>query len=53
MLIYEFQCIKCCEVIEKKDNENNVSHCGYPMQRIYGVAAIHFKGSGFYTNDKK
>ena len=27
--------------------------CKRPMQRTYGVNAVTFKGTGFYSNDKR
>ena len=58
MPTYEF---KCCGNTETVINtltgvQNNPPECGSClnlMQRVYSFGAIKFKGSGFYSNDRK
>lgn len=56
MVIYEFKCPECEEVItsEDKDLEIACAVCHDPvmMKRVYSLGGIAFKGSGFYKNDK-
>ena len=58
MPTYEF---KCCEntvsvtnsLTEIQTQTPQCGNCLKPMQRVYSFGAINFKGSGFYSNDKK
>ena len=56
MPIYTYEC-PCGQVLdinhpisETPDIECN--NCDSMMHKVFGVAGIHFKGSGFYTTDK-
>lgn len=53
MITYEFKCPICNIIVERNTSAIDETHCGKPMRRIYGLTSIHFKGPGFYTNDKK
>lgn len=57
MPIYQYECA-CGQVLdithgmfEEPDVECN--NCDGIMQKVFGISAVHFKGSGFYTTDKK
>jgi putative FmdB family regulatory protein len=55
---YEYECTECNEVFSEQrslSDESKYSNCpkdNSPLQRRYNIS-IAFKGSGFYTNDKK
>ena len=57
MPTYEF---RCCDnqvtVFANMSEQAKTPQCGNclaPMTRIYDFGNIQFKGSGFYTNDRK
>lgn len=49
---YEFSCRECGDSVEQATNKPGV-HCGKEMKRVWGLAGISFKGSGFYSKDYK
>jgi len=56
MPVYEYKCKECgfvFEEIKSIKNKDNVvcPHCGSGVERIIGIPAIKFKGSGWYIND--
>lgn len=59
MPLYDYRCPKCRTVSEIRHGageryEGGCPACGAtPLQRVYGAAPIHFKGSGFYVTDSK
>lgn len=59
MPLYEFAC-KTCGVqseanypISASVQYPNCQGCGEQMVRLYNFGSVSFKGSGFYTTDKK
>jgi putative FmdB family regulatory protein len=58
MPIYEFKCTECDQTatiaasIKTEPSVPVCSACTVTMVRVYGVAAVTFKGSGFYQTDK-
>jgi len=58
MPIYEYECLTCGIMFEKRQSFNDVpkSDCpnGHPeTRRLLAAPAIVFKGTGFYVNDSK
>ena len=59
MPVYDFKCPKCGNTrrqttsIKDIDDFVAVCVCGERMVRVYGLGIINFKGSGFYSTDKK
>ena len=56
MPTYDFQCCGNRVTVTASMSEMKTpvcANCVKPMQRIYDFAAIRFRGSGFYSNDKK
>jgi putative FmdB family regulatory protein len=55
MPTYEYRCERghTFEVVQRmvEDALTSCSICGAPVQRVFHPVAVHFKGSGFYTND--
>jgi putative FmdB family regulatory protein len=55
MPTYEYRCERghTFEVVQRmiEDALTNCTTCGAPVQRVFHPVAVHFKGSGFYTND--
>lgn len=56
MPIYEYECQKCNarqEVFQKVSDKppKKCSQCGGRVERVVSVAAIQFKGSGWYVTD--
>ena len=56
MPLYEYQCRKCgCrfERLQKVDDApvTECPDCGGPVDRLLGVPALQFKGSGWYVTD--
>jgi putative FmdB family regulatory protein len=58
MPIYDYEC-KPCEAT-MSIHGNMIEHkvplcvsCEKPMTRVYSIGAVTFKGSGFYSTDKK
>ncbi len=55
MPTYEYRCERghTFEVVQRmiEDALTSCSTCGAPVQRVFHPVAVHFKGSGFYTND--
>jgi len=54
--IYEYRCDECgdtFEVLQKFSDEpvETCKLCGGSVHKVLHPAAIHFKGSGFYTTD--
>ena len=56
--VFSYIC-RACELvtqqvrsIDDRNNQINCSECGLPMARYYEPTPVHFKGKGFYTNDK-
>ncbi len=56
MPLYEYQCCECGRRFERlqKVNDEPVRECpscGGPVERLLGVPALQFKGSGWYVTD--
>ena len=56
MPIYEYQCDECgdsFDVFQRMSDDPLVTceKCGGTLRKVLHPVAIHFKGSGFYTND--
>ena len=55
MPTYEYRCERghTFEVVQRmiEDALTSCSTCGAPVQRVFHPVAVHFKGSGFYSND--
>ena len=56
MPLYEYKCAKCgdvFELIQKFSDEPLHEHpgCGGAVEKLLSVAALQFKGSGWYVND--
>jgi len=52
MSIYEFECKICGTRLDREVTETDETHCNEKLRRLYNVTA-HYKGPGFYVNDKK
>lgn len=58
MPTYDFQCKGCGQSVTVTVSMSELRTpaclaCNTNMHRIYNLGAIKFKGSGFYTNDKR
>lgn len=59
MPFYEYQCKHCTvfqvekRAIEDRDILPDCPGCGQRMFRQLSMAAVHFKGQGFYSKDSK
>jgi putative FmdB family regulatory protein len=61
MAIYDYKCDSCSlEVIDQrsihqelKSDDCPVSDCQGKLKQTYNRLSVSFKGSGFYSNDKK
>lgn len=58
MPIYEYECITCGNIFEKRQSFNDEPRAdcpnGHPdTRRLIAAPAIVFKGSGFYINDSR
>lgn len=57
MPLYEYVCRKCGKRHDIRHGFEETAgpcpSCGGILERIFHVAGIHFKGSGFYTTDYK
>ena len=59
MPIYDYRCSSCeatATLVTGIDKELSIpicSHCKAEMRRDYGTPFVSFKGSGFYSTDKK
>jgi putative FmdB family regulatory protein len=57
MPLYEYKCRQCGEVFELIQKfsdsplETHAKGCGGPVERLIGVPALQFKGSGWYITD--
>jgi len=57
MPFYEYECRSCKHRFEKFQNINadpikTCPKCRKSVRRLFGLAGIIFKGSGFYTTEK-
>ena len=56
-MIYIFRCRKCAKTFEQDLPINaerpSTCECGGTLQRVYTAPAVHYRGSGFFSNDKK
>lgn len=56
---YVYKCKKCDQqqtvirTITEKETNPICATCDEPMTRQFGVAAVKFKGAGFYSNERK
>lgn len=55
---YDFECKSCHQTVTVVASMSELKtpqclQCLTNMHRIWNVGAIKFKGSGFYTNDKR
>lgn len=58
MPTYEFQCKGCTQTVSVTCSMDELKtpkcgHCDTWMHRIFTIQGVNFKGSGFYTTDKK
>ena len=59
MPTYEFRCKGCGHTVNVNAPLNKVIKtpqcldCGIGLTRVYDFMKVNFKGSGFYSNDKK
>lgn len=58
MPIYTYECLACGQFTDIKHGINEepdfeCNNCRGDMRRILSAPAVQFKGSGFYTTDKK
>ncbi len=58
MPIYEYECLTCNTIFEKRQSFNDDAGADCPQghtqtRRLIAAPAIVFKGSGFYVNDSK
>lgn len=58
MPTYEFRCKTCDQTVSVNHSMNELKtpeclKCNTPMTRRYTFGPVRFKGSGFYSNDKK
>ena len=58
MPIYEYACTACGERTEAKQGFDDppleeCPHCGGGLRKLYSPVGVVFKGSGFYSTDKK
>ncbi len=60
MPIYEFECTKCghsedyiLTFDQMKNNPPSCSKCGSPTKYTFGRVHAHYKGTGFYTTEKR
>lgn len=58
MPIYEYECLTCGIIFEKRQSFSDVPKADCPnghseTRRLLAAPAIVFKGSGFYINDSK
>jgi putative FmdB family regulatory protein len=59
MPIYQYQCTDCTETsdVVRGINENTpdpiCNKCNVTLKRVYSNIGVAFKGSGFYTTDKR
>ena len=56
MPIYQYECA-CGQVLDIthgmfEELDIECDNCDGMMQKVFGVSAVHFKGSGFYSTDK-
>ena len=56
-MIYIFRCRKCNKT-QEVDLPIDAAHptkckCGGELRRVYTAPAVHYRGSGFYSNDRK
>ena len=55
---YDFKCTRCSATLEQVrgyDEDTPPPVCGdccQSMERVFSSTPVHFKGTGFYTNDK-
>lgn len=57
MPVYDYKCQDCnvtrtITISIKHEDFVMKCDCGKEMTKVYGVGAVAFRGSGFYTNDK-
>ena len=59
-MIFEFECTECGKhfdyefKMEDYEKIHPICPCGsYTVKKVWSVAGIDFKGSGFYVNDYK
>jgi putative FmdB family regulatory protein len=55
---YEFSCKTCSQRVSVNHSMKEIKipeclKCQKPMTRLYTFGPVRFKGSGFYSNDKK
>lgn len=58
MPTYEFQCKGCTQTVTVTASMSELKTpkclaCNTFMHRIYNIQGVNFKGSGFYTTDKR
>jgi len=56
MPLYEYRCLECGVRFERlqrvsDDPVAECPECGGPVERLLGVPALQFKGSGWYVTD--
>lgn len=58
MPLYEYTCTnghikKEIRSIHAEEPKHTCDECGEPMTQVVGQVSVSFKGSGFYTTDKR
>ena len=54
---YDYECNDCLKRVEIEHNFDDVRSrdcegCGGMLFKVFTAPAVHFKGTGFYSNDK-
>src|SRR5580704_15616437 len=58
MPLYDYECTKCGRTFEVRRGFNEThdapcAACGAQVRRVFNVAPVLFKGSGFYVTDSR
>lgn len=59
MPLYQYKCNPCDLLIEinkpysQSESIQNCEECGNPMVKKFGRVGVQFRGSGFYSTDKR
>jgi len=56
-MIYTFRCKQCNETTEVEHSINEphptICVCGGKLRRVFNKPNVHYRGSGYYSTDKK
>jgi putative FmdB family regulatory protein len=59
MPTYSYQCKECSKTftevrsMSEEPKINSCTECKKPVQRLYEVRGVNFRGNGFYSTDKR